>query len=156
MSRKSFIIGFLILNSVGFIGTSWTQAASTHNVDMGKQAPPCGVAGASDIGFVDCASRTGGFKVVPRTVIKKGDTVKWTMRGTPHTVTSEAALTGGPAAACGTGDIFDSAIANSFTSFYVFTHTFNTPGTCNYFCIIHPLYEQGQIIVKPYKSPPQR
>jgi plastocyanin len=72
------------------------------------------------------------------TTISVGDAVTWTMRSTPHTVT---------ATPCGTGDVFDSGIANAITLGFVFTHTFNTPGTCAYHCTIHPAVMQGQVQV---------
>jgi len=111
--------------------------------------PPCGSFDPADMGFVDCTSSTGGNLVTAMTTISVGDTVTWTMRSTPHTVTSQTALgTGGTGpTTCGTGDIFDSGIANSFTVGFVFSHTFNTPGTCVYFCIMHPTTMQGQVQV---------
>jgi len=150
MNRKFFFIGLLMLSLTAFMGASRTMAA-IFDVDMGKMAPPCGGAGASDIGFVDCTSSTGGIIVAAQTTISAGDTVRWTMRGTPHTATSETALgTGGSVATmCGTGDTFDSGIANSATAGFVFTHTFSNPGTCAYFCIIHPSVMFGQVNVGP-------
>src|ERR1700751_1128358 len=120
------------------MGISRTQAA-IFDVNMGKMAPPCGGAGASDIGFVDCTSSTGGAAVVAMTSIMAGDTVRWTMTALPPTTTSEIALgTGGSGpTACATGDSWDSGIPNAFTLGFIFTHQFNTPGTCTYFCIIH-------------------
>src|SRR6266446_5012766 len=98
--NKRFIILILIL--VGFLETSRIQAA-IFDVDMGKQNPPCGAAGAADIGFMDCTSNTGGITVTAMTAISVGDTVRWTMTAVPHTTTSEAGLTAGPPAACATG-----------------------------------------------------
>src|SRR6266446_1550580 len=115
-----------MLSLMTFMVVALTHA-KTVDVNMGKNAPPCGVAGEGEIGFVDCTSSTGGILVIAMTTITPGDSVRWTMRGTPHTVTTEAALTGGPAAACGTGDKFDSELANAFTPGFVFTHQFNTP-----------------------------
>src|SRR5579862_3913321 len=107
MSKKFFLIGLLMLNLSLFIGASTTMAA-IFDVDMGKVAPPCGGAGTTDIGFVDCTSSTGGILVDAMTTISAGDTVRWTMRSTPHTATSGP--TGGPAGACATGDNFDSGV----------------------------------------------
>jgi plastocyanin len=121
--------------------------ASAADVDMGNLDPPCGSFGATDIGFVDCTSNTGGIIATATTTISPGGTVRWTMRSTPHNVVTEAALTGGPAAACGTGDKFDSGIANAFSPGFVYTHTFKKPGTCAYFCIVHPITMQGQVII---------
>src|SRR2546422_5446786 len=96
MSRKTFFIGFLMLSLVGFMGTSWTQAATTYDVEMGKLAPPCGPAGTTDIGFVDCTSSTGGVVTTAITTIMVGDSVKWTMGAPPHTATSSLTASGGP------------------------------------------------------------
>src|ERR1700746_2137321 len=102
MSKKFFLIGLLMLSLSLFIGASTTMAA-IFDVNMGKVAPPCGGAGPTDIGFVDCTSSTGGANAIAMTSIMAGDTVRWTMTATPHTTTSEAALgTGGTAATnCG-------------------------------------------------------
>ena len=135
-----------MLSLMTFMGVALIRAA-TYDVDMGKMAPPCGGAGATDIGFVDCTSNTGGILATAMTTISVGDTVRWTARSTssPHTTTSEAGMTGGPNAACATGDLWDSGVANAFTPGFVFTHQFNTPGICAYYCIIHPTVMQGQV-----------
>ena len=91
------------------------------------------------------ADRAEGILVAAQTTISTGDTVRWTMASTPHTVSSGP--TGGPNVACGTGDLFDSGTANAFTPGFVFTHQFNTPGTCHYYCIIHPTVMFGDVIV---------
>jgi plastocyanin len=144
MNKKFFFIGLLMLSLTAFMGVSSTMAAN-FAVNMGKTAPPCGGAGATDIGFVDCTSSTGGIIAAAVSTIAVGDSVVWTMTSTPHTTTSGP--TGGPAAACATGDLWDSGTANAFTPGFVFTHTFNTPGTCNYFCFIHPTTMFGNVVV---------
>src|SRR5262245_13440968 len=147
MSKKIFLVALLML-SLMFLGTSWTMAA-TFDVDMGDMVSPCGGAGASDIGFVDCTNGTGGILINALTTITAGDSVRWTMRGTPHTASSQTAIgTGGAAAtACATGDLFDSGIANAFTPGFVYTRQFNSAGNCAYYCILHPSTMQGIVTV---------
>ena len=150
MSKKVIFSGFITLSLLMFIGASRTLAA-TFDVNMGDAAPPCSSFGATDVGFVDCTSNTGGVGETAVTTISAGDTVRWTMRSTPHTVTSEAGLTGGPKGACGTRDNWDSGIANAFSAGFVFSHTFNTPGSCTYYCLTHPSM-QGRVDVAPRKQ----
>ena len=102
MSKKFFFIGLLMLSLIAFMGGSKTLAA-TFDVDMGDMAPPCGGAGATDIGFVDCTSGTGGILLTAMTTIAAGDTVRWTMRSTPHTATSGSSDTGGAGCLCNGG-----------------------------------------------------
>ena len=106
----------------------------------------CGRCG--EIGFVDCTGSTGGLLATAMTTIPVGDTVRWTMTSAPHTVTTEAVLKGGTAAACVTGDNFDSGVANAFTLGLAYTHTYSKPGICTYYCIIHPTTMQGQVNVR--------
>lgn len=73
------------------------------------------------------------FAFSPVTItISKGQTVTWTnMDSAPHTVTS-------------TSGIFDSgSIGNGQT----FSYTFNTAGTFEYYCTIHPSMPHGEVIV---------
>ena len=74
---------------------------------------------------VDVAS--GGLFFSPSTVtIQAGDTVKWTWKGTPHSVTS-----GVPGQSSG---LFDSGVHNSG---FTFSFTFPTAGTIAYYCTVH-------------------
>src|SRR5262245_6975510 len=111
MKQWSIFIGFLMFMFLG----PFSVEAATLDVDMGNNDAPCNNFGPSDIGFVDCTSGSGGLLLIATTAATAGDTVQWTMRSTPHTTTSQAALGGGPAAACGTGDNFDSGVGNAFT-----------------------------------------
>ncbi len=69
----------------------------------------------------------------PATItISKGQTVTWTnMDSAPHTVTS-------------TRGIFDSG---SIGNGQIFSYTFNTAGTFEYSCTIHPSMQHGKVIV---------
>ncbi len=69
----------------------------------------------------------GGLKFTPQNVtIQAGDTVEWIWAANGHSSTS-----GTPGQPDG---LWDSGIqSNGFT----FSHTFNTPGTFNYFCSPH-------------------
>jgi len=78
------------------------------------------------------------FDYVPATVtVKAGDTVRWTNpSNVQHTATSTGFFDSG---AVGAGDNF--------------THTFNTPGTFEYFCTIHTAaIQSGVIVVEPAES----
>jgi len=104
MNRKSVFIGLLMLSLMIFMGASLTHAA-IFDVDIGDRRPPCGDYDSTAIGFVDCnTTGTGGFLVTAVTNISVGDTVRWTMRATPNSVASQAALNSYVAAPCGTGD----------------------------------------------------
>src|SRR3977135_2465493 len=120
MNRKFFFIGLLMLSLTMFMGASLSLAA-TFDVNMGDMTPAdCVTFGPSDIGFVDCTSFTGGILVSAMTSISTGDTVRWTMKSTPHTATSGP--TGGPNVPCGTGDLFDSGVGKAFTPAFYFAH----------------------------------
>ena len=68
----------------------------------------------------------------PTLTINKGDTIFWrNMDSTPHTITSDS------------GSELDSGILSQGQ---IYSHTFNTTGTFNYYCIPHP-YMKGTIIV---------
>ena len=72
----------------------------------------------------------GGLKFTPQNVtIHVGDTVQWTWAASGHSSTS--GTPGNP------DGLWDSGIQNSG---FVFTHTFTTAGTFNYFCSPHELY----------------
>jgi len=71
----------------------------------------------------------GGLKFTPQNVtIHVGDTVQWTWAASGHSSTS--GTPGNP------DGLWDSGIQNSG---FVFTHTFTTAGTFNYFCSPHGL-----------------
>ena len=75
-----------------------------------------------------------GLAFNPATItVSKGTTVTWTHNdGTPHTVTTTTAPVD-----------FDSGIKNKGDTF---NQTFNTAGTYEYFCSIHPSMK-GNVIV---------
>jgi plastocyanin len=71
----------------------------------------------------------GGLKFTPQNVtIHVGDTVQWTWAASGHSSTS--GTPGNP------DGLWDSGIQNSG---FVFSHTFTTAGTFNYFCSPHGL-----------------
>jgi len=81
---------------------------------------------------------SGDHRFSPVSVsIQQGDTVKWTWRGSGHSVTS-----GTPGHPSG---LFDSGINNSG---HTFSHTFSDPGTISYYCIPHGAFGMtGSVIV---------
>jgi plastocyanin len=81
--------------------------------------------------------------------VNAGDVVTWTVTksiGEPHSVTS-----GKPGTDQGTE--FDSGIGLKDNG-QSFKFTFDTPGTYDYFCQVHPTVMTGQIVVAPGQSPP--
>jgi plastocyanin len=73
----------------------------------------------------------GGNVFNPANVdINVGDTVMWTWMGSPHSVTEQQGTT--PCAPLAGG--FDSGIQNAG---FTYSHTFDAPGTVNYFCSVH-------------------
>ena len=69
----------------------------------------------------------GGLKFTPQNVtIHVGDTVQWTWAASGHSSTS--GTPGNP------DGLWDSGVQNSG---FVFSHTFTTAGTFNYFCSPH-------------------
>ncbi|MDO8740748.1 MAG: cupredoxin family copper-binding protein [Candidatus Woesearchaeota archaeon] len=77
------------------------------------------------------------FAFSPQAItIKKGSTVTWEqMDSAPHTATSTSSPSGAA---------FDSGTLNKGASW---SHTFNTAGTYEYYCAIHPNMK-GKIIVE--------
>ncbi|MDD5033559.1 MAG: PQQ-dependent sugar dehydrogenase [Methylococcaceae bacterium] len=76
--------------------------------------------------------------------IKVGDTVHWTWKGSPHTVTSGAS--------CTPDGKFDSGIRNAPATL---SFTFNEAGSFPYFCSLHcTLGMTGKVIVEATPPPP--
>ena len=106
---------------------------------FGDEASGKGLAGlrAPNAQTVDVAVGSGGNNFSPATAdIVAGDTVRWTWSGSNHTVSSGVPCTVDNqycsptnAANCNTA-----VISNSGT---VYSHTFNTAGTFQYFCRVH-------------------
>jgi len=97
--------------------------------------------GATDAATVGVAAVNFHFQPESRTV-KVGDTVRWTFKGDPHTVTS-----GAPGSPDGR---FDSGIVDPGGRFEV---RFVTAGTYRYFCQIHPEQMTGTIVVTAEPTP---
>ena len=126
--NKFLFSGFLMLGLSLVLGFPYISLGATANVTVGCTTAQCG----GGIGFVDDASGTGGFAGRAATSIATTDTVHWHWEaGGIHTVSSGATAPG----PCGTGDTFDTGILPAPGS--VFDHTFNTAGTCSYFCNVH-------------------
>ena len=67
--------------------------------------------------------------------VKVGTTIKWTNKdGMTHTVTSDS----------GDSEVFDSG---SLGDGGIFSWTYNTAGTFNYHCAIHPTTMKAKVIV---------
>jgi len=76
--------------------------------------------------------------------VRTGTTVTWTNAdNAAHTVTS-----GNPAD--GPNGFFDSSMLMAGTTF---SHTFNSPGTFPYFCMLHP-WQQGEVVVSGFATTP--
>lgn len=139
MDRKSFFIGFLVLSLIGFLGIVPAGAQLTASVTMNSDA--------NGNYFHDVASNTGASNSPAMTALTAGGTVTWTNSSGVHSVVSEPALGSGANAACGTGDNFDSGIIATPAATY--PHTFNTPGSCAYYCSVHLAPMQGVVTVSP-------
>lgn len=89
----------------------------------------------------------GGLNFGPSQItINAGETVHWTWFGNNHTVTSG---TDGTAdnLFCSPGDT-NCGTANASNTGATYDHTFNTPGTFNYFCKIHGSSMSGSVVVQ--------
>jgi len=82
----------------------------------------------------------GKFFVPDTLTVSKGTTVTWTNDdSTLHTVTSGSPESGNS----GTGTEFDSSYLAAGKTFQ---HQFNTAGTFDYYCTLHP-YMKGKVVV---------
>ena len=99
-------------------------------------------AGSVHAATVTVAAMNFQYQPASRTV-SVGDTVHWTFKGDPHSVTS-----GPPGNPDGR---FDSGITDPGGSFQF---TFVSAGTYHYFCQVHPEQMFGTIVVKAAASPP--
>jgi plastocyanin len=80
----------------------------------------------------------GKFFVPETMTVSKGTTVTWTNKDTTlHTVTSGSAESGN------SGTEFDSSYLAAGKTFQ---HQFNTAGTFDYYCTLHP-YMKGKVVV---------
>lgn len=122
------------------------DAADAHTMDgdMDMGAEDTAVV---DVGPVDAAGEhtvtVTNFKYTPSTItIKVGETVTWRFTQGTHTVTSGTSCT----KAAG----FDSGVHGSP---YVFTHTFTSAGTFDYFCDYREhctsMGQVGKVVVTP-------
>lgn len=116
-------VAMLLVASVVFLSSC--QAETKPEKKPVKKAKPAGE--VPDVASVDIRD----FAFNPDTVtIAKGGTVTWTNRDyVPHTVT---------------GEDFDSG---NLTTSKTFRRTFETPGTYEYKCTIHPSMT-GKVVVK--------
>lgn len=80
-----------------------------------------------------------------RLEVKAGSTVTWQQRDPgAHTVTSGTVEQGGAGVTPQPDDLFDSGNLSTDESF---EHTFDEPGTYQYFCSLHPATMRGEIRV---------
>jgi len=115
--------------------TTITNPPSPISTSQVKVMPGSGVPGCEET--FSCYSP---FSISVRT----GTTVTWTNAdNAAHTVTSGNA-------ADGPNGIFDSSMFMSRTTY---SHTFNSPGTFPYFCMVHP-WQQGEVVVSGYAITP--
>lgn len=130
--RKVLFVALLALSGGLLLRTPAHAVAKT--VSVGVLAVPC------PLGLSVFLDRESGSCI---TTVHAGDTVHWVpVPGSPDTVTStgENRLVG----PCGTEDTFNSGPLPPAGSF---DHTFNNPGTCAYFGMIHGAV--GEVIVLP-------
>ena len=107
----------------GPTATPTPPSGGTRNVSTG--------AGPDDMSFVDQVSGTS------TSTITVGTTINWVWVGSlEHSTTSQDS----------SAEEWDSGV---FFPPHSFTHTFNTPGTFPYFCIVHGLVMSGTVVVTP-------
>jgi len=106
----------------------------TYQSDVIMRELRAAPANAEMQGAQNVNAEIAGFKFNPATIrVKAGDTIVWTQQdSTPHTVTSVSG-----------SESFDSG---SVRGGQTFSHTFNTPGTYEYECSIHPSM-RGTVVV---------
>ncbi|HTK45925.1 MAG TPA: plastocyanin/azurin family copper-binding protein [Patescibacteria group bacterium] len=120
-----------------FVPRAWRIALIAGVLVVGGAIAVPALAKNADVSIV-------GTSFQPPTItVEAGDTVTWTTTqsiGQPHSVTS-----GRPGDA-DAGKVFDSGIGLQDNG-QAFPFTFNTPGTYDYFCQVHPTQMTGQVIV---------
>jgi len=85
-----------------------------------------------------------GTSFQPATItVGVDDTVKWT---TTQSIGQQHSVTSGKPGAADQGKVFDSGLGLQENG-QSFSFTFNTPGTYDYFCQVHPTQMIGQVIV---------
>lgn len=136
MNKSLFIsVAIIVLLLVG-AGVYFGMNSSPSNSQMTSNQPSSGGNNPSTSTGGNTPSTTTNPKTVtvaiqnfafsPSTItINKGDTVVWTnMDSAVHTVTSDSG-----------SELASSSLGNGQT----YSHTFNTAGTFNYHCAIHPM-----------------
>ncbi len=120
--KKTFIIGLLII--VIAISGCYAQKIAVQPTTT----PPTG-----DLGIKNDIE-ISGFSFNPNTLtVSKGASVVWTNKDSaPHTIVSD------------TGDEINS---DSISKGNTYVHVFNTPGTYDYHCGIHPSMK-GKVVVE--------
>jgi len=118
--------------------TKFLEVKSTATVQGTQQPPPSGTDIMIPVGTFTPGCETTNSCFTPYNLeIYVGDTVIWYNADTAaHTVTS-----GGQPS--GPNGIFDSGLFMSGNSF---SHTFDSPDTFDYFCMVHP-WMTGQVVV---------
>jgi plastocyanin len=99
---------------------------------------------------VPALAASGGVSIVDKTFdpakieVHVGDTVTWTVTksiGEPHSVTQ------GKPSDTGAKPLFDSGLDKLKDDGSSFSFTFETAGTYDYFCTVHPTVMTGQVVV---------
>ena len=110
------------------------SAKSVHMVNVG--------AGSNSYQDVDSGTA--------KTTVKVGETVQWNWMSGPHSSTSGACTGSGGGYYGGSSDCTDSGVwdSSSHTAGYQYSHTFTTPGTYKYFCMVHGSSMVGQVEVQ--------
>jgi plastocyanin len=136
IGTSDLAIGLGELNSSGYSGVAWLHdngnGTTTVYVFLTEEYGPAGEATPEAAAAGTTAVTIQGFAFNPPTIeVAAGTTVTWTnMDSAPHTVTS-------------TGNFQSGRLDQGAT----FQHTFDTPGTYDYFCEFHANMK-GQVIVK--------
>ena len=120
-----------------FVPRAWRIALIAGLIVVGGAIAVPALAKDADVSIV-------GTSFQPSTItVEVGDTVTWT---TTQSIGQQHSVTSGKPGDADAGKVFDSGIGLQDNG-QSFQFTFNTPGTYDYFCQVHPTQMTGQVIV---------
>ena len=130
MLKKYNILGLFLVIFISLFG--FAMIACDDDDDYTNPMDPNGEPGENQVWMQ-------GTAFVPSTLtVSVGTTVTWTNKDpVAHTATS--GTPGNPTGTFSSGNLSQNG---------TFSHTFDTAGTFNYFCEIHPTQMTGQIVVQ--------
>jgi nitrite reductase (NO-forming) len=125
-------------NNATTMSGNMTGNATTMSANMTGNTTSASGGNSVTISPGSSVPSNGKFFVPDTLTVSKGTTVSWTNEDTTlHTVTSGSAESGN------SGTEFDSSYLAAGKTFQ---HQFNTAGTFDYYCTLHP-YMKGKVVV---------